>query len=1191
MAIQLRRDLRVNIDADPAGFQRGMKSAEESARTFERELAKIEAAQRRQREQMHRVGVGFAIGGAAMAAGLGLATAAAISWESAWAGVAKTVDGSQSQMAALEGQLRELSKELPASHKEIAAVAEAAGQLGIKREAIASFTRTMVMLGTATNLSSDEAATALARISNIMGTAQEDIGRLGSALVELGNNGASTEQDIVEMALRIAGAGKQIGLTEGEVLGFANALSSVGIEAEAGGTAISRVFINIATAVDEGGDRLDEFARVAGMSSSQFTAAFQQDAGGAITSFISGLDRIKKSGGSVFSTLSNLGLGEIRVRDTLLRTSAAGDLVAQSLRMGNEAWKDNTALVEEASRRYETTASKLKIAWNQIDDFAITVGNTFLPVVGAAAEKTGAWIDVIGDMPAPLRIAGTALGTIAATASLVAGAFFMGAPKVAAFKESLDNLGPRAQKFHKGLSSIGSFLAGPWGVALGAAVVGLGLWIDHQAEAAERAREWGRALEQDAGALGANTRALAVHRLEQEGLLKVAEANKISLGQFTDAIMGNSAAHAEVTKQLDAIIAANKAKYDSDQLSFEGYKAGVDGAIQLRGALRGQNEELTAALEAYRRQQAAQAGAAGAAQTHADAEKLLTQQMQAADTTADELRKSLDALVGGHIKADEATISYNQAIAEMSRALQKNGADFRLTSKAGQENTEKTIAAAKAAADRIVALKEEGRSSEYVARAAVQQRDGLIKAAMAAGISREEAKKLIAKYYEIPSEIITRIKADTAQARVAFGTIFTQMQKMANGVSIPVRYVQYGPGPSRVGPGGVLGQQPYMRASGGYISGPGTGTSDSIPAMLSNGEYVVNARSTAKHRDLLEAINAGRFARGGLVRGYASGGAVGGVSVPLSEFVDRFMGGKAMSKTDYLKVVRAEKDAVSQLRAAERKLAEDRRKHRSAKTIADDEARVAKERRDLATATEKLNAASTVYNRSKLKPTARLTASLDLGIKKAFIRNVQKIADMGFGELAQQLLAMGGPDAEKYAADAAKLSKSKLKALEAKVKTAASQQAKLEQLPAILKIKDALKHGAKSVQSMMLYTGLSEDEIAAANEVGHLFAAGGIMRYASGGWRPGPGIATRPTVLFGEGRHPEGYVPYDPAYRSRAMGLVSKMAADFGMGGSVVNHIVVNGAMDPLAVARQIEQVMTKFYRANGRSSTNIQVR
>lgn len=75
--------------------------------------------------------------------------------------------------------------------------------------------------------------------------------------------------------------------------------------------------------------------------------------------------------------------------------------------------------------------------------------------------------------------------------------------------------------------------------------------------------------------------------------------------------------------------------------------------------------------------------------------------------------------------------------------------------------------------------------------------------------------------------------------------------------------------PSVFGAGGLFGAQGIVgAATGGYISGAGTGTSDSIPARLSNGEYVVNARATSQYRDLLESINSGRalkFAGGGYV--------------------------------------------------------------------------------------------------------------------------------------------------------------------------------------------------------------------------------------------------------------------------------------------------------------------------------------
>lgn len=321
---------------------------------------------------------------------LGAATAsgaASIGFESAFTGVIKTVDASEEELASLREGILEMAKELPQSASAIAGVAEAAGQLGIDTQNILSFSRTMIDLGETTNMSSDEAATALARLANITQMPQTDFDRLGSTIVALGNNLATTEAEIVEMGLRLAGAGSTVGLTEAQILGFAGALSSVGIEAEAGGSAVSKLMVNIASEVATGGKNLEKFAQVAGMSSAEFSEAFQTDAGGAIISFIEGLGRMQASGENVFGVLEDLGLSEIRLRDALLRASNAGDLFRESLALGSEAWAENSALTKEAELRYGTTASQLSVLWNRITDVAITVGDVLIPVFMQLLEQ------------------------------------------------------------------------------------------------------------------------------------------------------------------------------------------------------------------------------------------------------------------------------------------------------------------------------------------------------------------------------------------------------------------------------------------------------------------------------------------------------------------------------------------------------------------------------------------------------------------------------------------------------------------------------------------------------------------------------------------------------------------------------------------------------------------------------------
>ncbi|MCR1933521.1 phage tail tape measure protein [Clostridium tepidum] len=319
-------------------------------------------------------GIGTAITGVGVAMGsMGtFAIKAGIDFESAFTGVKKTVDGTDAQFAQLEKAIRNMAKSMPESASEIARVAEAAGQLGIKVENIEGFTKSMVMLGDSTNMSSEEAATALARLANITQMPQTEFSRLGSVIVALGNNLATTESEITAMGLRLAGAGHQVGMSEAQILSFAGALSSVGIEAEAGGSAFSKVMVDMQLAVEKGGEGLNQFAKVAGMSSSEFQKAFKEDAAGAIIAFIQGLGKCQESGQSAINVLDNMGITEVRMRDALLRAAGAGNVFTDALKLGTKAWDENTALTKEAETRYATMESQLKILKNTLVDLGIS---------------------------------------------------------------------------------------------------------------------------------------------------------------------------------------------------------------------------------------------------------------------------------------------------------------------------------------------------------------------------------------------------------------------------------------------------------------------------------------------------------------------------------------------------------------------------------------------------------------------------------------------------------------------------------------------------------------------------------------------------------------------------------------------------------------------------------------------------
>ncbi|MBR3002851.1 MAG: phage tail tape measure protein [Clostridia bacterium] len=317
----------------------------------------------------------------------------AIDFEEAFTGVEKTVDGTTEQMAQLKQGIRDMAKQIPSTTTEISSVAEAAGQLGIETDNVLEFTKTMINMGNATNLSADEAATTLARFANVTKMSQADFNRLGSVIVALGNNFATTESEIAAMGMNLGSAGKQVGMSQPQIMALATALSSVGLEAQAGGTAFSKLMVNMQLAVEKGGKDLKNFASVAGMSSKEFQKAFKEDATTAIMKFVEGLSASGERGKSAIKVLDDMGITETRLRDALLRSANASDVMRKAIDLGNKAWEENSALTNEANKRYGTLKSKITIALNKLKDIAITVGNKLMPTISKIVDKIGQWAD------------------------------------------------------------------------------------------------------------------------------------------------------------------------------------------------------------------------------------------------------------------------------------------------------------------------------------------------------------------------------------------------------------------------------------------------------------------------------------------------------------------------------------------------------------------------------------------------------------------------------------------------------------------------------------------------------------------------------------------------------------------------------------------------------------------------------
>lgn len=306
---------------------------------------------------------------------------ASVRFESAMAGAKRTVGGSDEEINAMGKAFQELSVKIPITAIDLAKIAETAGQLGVAKNDVERFTRIMAMLGTTTDLTAENAATLLAQFANITGL--EDYERLGSVVAELGDATATTATKVVEMSQGLAAAGSQAGMQETEIMAISAAVGSLGIEAQAGSTAMSTLISSIYKSVETGGDKLEQFAAIAGKDASSFATAWKNDAAGAFTSFIEGLNKNEKS---AVVLLEELGITNVRQTKAILGLAGAGDLLNNTIEQANRAWEENTALEEKASIMYETTEAKMTMLKNSVELVETAIGDQLTPALGDVAE-------------------------------------------------------------------------------------------------------------------------------------------------------------------------------------------------------------------------------------------------------------------------------------------------------------------------------------------------------------------------------------------------------------------------------------------------------------------------------------------------------------------------------------------------------------------------------------------------------------------------------------------------------------------------------------------------------------------------------------------------------------------------------------------------------------------------------------
>lgn len=424
----------------------------------------------------------------ATAAGGVAAAKFAIDFEDDFAAVKKTVDGTPEQLETIRQGIIDLTtvgmggrNPLPMTTEELTALAAAGGQLGIQTDNILEFTEVMAQLGTATNLVGEEGAQDVARFMNVMQESQGNVRNVGSAVVDLGNNMATTEAEIISMSNRMGKYGNTVGMHTADVLGYSAALSSLGVEAQLGGSAVGRTWLSIETAVASGGEALEAFAKFSNKSAKEFAEAWDTDASGTFMELLKGLNEAD----NLTLALDELGINNTQDIQAIMAMATNYELVAQAVERANTAYRENTALQDEFDAKAETTASKLAVMKNNIVEAARGIGETMLPAITdmstGAAEFAQKLAGLDEDTQKTIVKIGAGLIIAGASAKGLAG----GAKTIGTLVESFGKL----KATLPALSAVAPALIPVAGTAAGIAAVAIGLdKLNKAAEEAERKR-------------------------------------------------------------------------------------------------------------------------------------------------------------------------------------------------------------------------------------------------------------------------------------------------------------------------------------------------------------------------------------------------------------------------------------------------------------------------------------------------------------------------------------------------------------------------------------------------------------------------------------------------------------------------------------------------------------------------------
>lgn len=311
--------------------------------------------------------------------------------------VSKTTGLSGKALQQYSDDIIQLSRALKTvSTDKLLEYSQVAGQLGVKgRDNLLAFSEALAKLETASDIRGEEGATKIARLLTLTDGGVQNVKEFGDEIVNLGNNFAATESEILTNAEAI---GQNVGLYKigrKDVLAYATATKAVGLEAEVVGSTFSRTLGQFEK-MTRSGKGVNDLLKIIGGTQADLQKRFKTDASGVFMDYIRGLNKINQAGDSVNEALERTGIIAVRDQRVIASLASTGyDTLTNAMNTAKNASGAMQAEFETGASKLVNQIKRINIAWDNlvlsIENGSGAIGKTSVAIIGYVADMLEAF--------------------------------------------------------------------------------------------------------------------------------------------------------------------------------------------------------------------------------------------------------------------------------------------------------------------------------------------------------------------------------------------------------------------------------------------------------------------------------------------------------------------------------------------------------------------------------------------------------------------------------------------------------------------------------------------------------------------------------------------------------------------------------------------------------------------------------